>query len=76
MRRTAGSDSAARRRRYIKFLAQIQQGIPPQPSEVPESPSEYPRANMLPSARVAPDRIFFCQRVYDFRTKRILKNPV
>lgn len=29
----------------------------------------------VPSGRVSPDVVFFCRKVYDFRQKRMLKNP-
>ncbi|KAL1455620.1 hypothetical protein WDU94_009702 [Cyamophila willieti] len=28
-----------------------------------------------PPGQVSPDRVFYCHKVYDFRTKRLLKNP-
>ena len=37
-----------------------------------------PRRRRLPAGVVsaaAPDRVFLCRKVYDFRQKRILKNP-
>lgn len=36
---------------------------------------EYPRRLRLPPPCTAPDRVFMCRKVYDFRQKRILKNP-
>lgn len=43
----------------------------------PDESSDYPRRLRLPptSSVTAPDRIFLCRKVYDFRQKRILKNP-
>lgn len=35
----------------------------------------YHRSERQPPGQVAPDLVFFCRRVYDFRQKRILKNP-
>ncbi|XP_046665733.1 uncharacterized protein LOC124357748 isoform X2 [Homalodisca vitripennis] len=46
------------------------QVVPPLPEGV-----TYPRSHRQPPGRVAPDIVFFCRRVYDFRTKKILKNP-
>ncbi|KAG8187143.1 hypothetical protein JTE90_004886 [Oedothorax gibbosus] len=42
---------------------------------VPDLPDGYPRTSRLPNEVVATDIIFFCRHVYDFRQKRILKNP-
>ncbi|GBO13134.1 hypothetical protein AVEN_155593-1 [Araneus ventricosus] len=42
---------------------------------VPELLDGYPRKNRLPSDAVASDIVFFCRHVYDFRQRRILKNP-
>lgn len=42
---------------------------------VPELPDGYPRKNRLPVDTVASDIVFFCRHVYDFRQRRILKNP-
>ncbi|XP_054264721.1 uncharacterized protein LOC128987739 isoform X2 [Macrosteles quadrilineatus] len=42
---------------------------------VPLPEGSYPRQHRQPPGRVAPDLVFFCRRVYDFRQKRILKNP-
>ncbi|KAF8773548.1 Bromo adjacent homology domain-containing 1 [Argiope bruennichi] len=42
---------------------------------VPELPDGYPRKNRLPSDAVSSDIVFFCRHVYDFRQRRILKNP-
>ena len=44
--------------------------VPPLPSA-----DSYPRKDLLPQLRVPPDRLFVCYRVYDFRQKRVLKNP-
>lgn len=35
----------------------------------------YPRGNKQPPECVASELVFFCRRVYDFRQRRILKNP-
>lgn len=43
---------------------------------VPLSKETYFRRKRLPSGQVAPDRIFCCRKVYDFRLKRTLKNPI
>ncbi len=42
---------------------------------VPELPEGYSRKNRLPIEPVSQDIVFFCRHVYDFRQKRILKNP-
>lgn len=44
---------------------------------VPDQKNErYPRKNRLPSLSVLSDLVFCCRKVYDFRQKRILKNPI
>ena len=40
-----------------------------------DNAAEYPRRLRLPPVAMAPDRVFLCRKVYDFRQKRILKNP-
>ncbi|XP_014242401.2 titin-like [Cimex lectularius] len=42
---------------------------------VPDMVGDYPRMNRLPKGQVSKDILFFCRRVYDFRQKRLLKNP-
>ena len=37
--------------------------------------SDYPRRLRLPPPCTAPDRVFLCRKVFDYRQKRILKNP-
>ncbi len=45
----------------------------PSPSIVPELPSEaYDRADLLPTCRVAPDRVFLCRKVYESRQRRAM----
>lgn len=61
--------------RYCRFLAQCRDGVQNVIGVVPDLTEDYPRISRLPSERVAPDRIFHCSRVYDYRTGRLLKNP-
>ncbi|XP_035208755.1 uncharacterized protein LOC118183348 [Stegodyphus dumicola] len=42
---------------------------------VPDLVDGYPRKDRLPNDVVSSDIVFFCRHVYDFRQKRILKNP-
>ena len=37
--------------------------------------SYYPKKLRLPPAWTAPDRVFFCCKVFDYQQKRFLKNP-
>ena len=63
--------------RYRKFLRMVEEGMSPAaPSIVPDPAEGYDRAHLLPSCRVAPDRVFLCRKVYESRQRRILKNPV
>ncbi len=61
--------------RYRKFLRMIDQGVTPSAtaSVVPEPVEGYDRATLLPTCRVAPDRVFLCRRVYESRQRRLLK---
>lgn len=43
---------------------------------IPPLKTPYFRSRRLPSLNTSPDMIFCCRKVYDFRQKRILKNPV
>lgn len=38
-------------------------------------PSDYPRSSRLPPDDVDISAVFICRQVYDFKLKRILKNP-
>ena len=61
--------------RYNKFCRMVEQGVTPPWNTVPEKDEGYPRASVLPTQRVASDRVFLCRKVYDSRGKRMLKNP-
>ena len=55
----------------------VEEGVSPaNPSIVPDPTEGYDRAYLLPSCRVAPDRVFLCRKVYESRQKRLLKNPL
>ena len=45
-------------------------------SIVPPSDEPYPRSQRMPPNRVFPELVFCCRKVYDYRQKRILKNPI
>jgi len=60
--------------RYRRTVRWLEEGLP-QGSRVVPPPEDYSRSHRQPPGRVAPDLVFFCRRVYDFRQKRILKNP-
>ncbi|KXJ73121.1 hypothetical protein RP20_CCG016471 [Aedes albopictus] len=60
---------------YCRFRRQLkgfEEGIEEHPSIVPPLRRENPR---VPSSVVAPDLVMYCQRVYEFRLKRLLKQP-
>ncbi|KAL1138905.1 hypothetical protein AAG570_008967 [Ranatra chinensis] len=61
--------------RYRRSVRCLEEGLKPQNSVVPVLDSAYPRSNRQPPGQVAPDIVFFCRKVYDFRQRRILKNP-
>ena len=67
--------------RYRKQVKMNELGLPTSTiSLVPSgqgAEEDYPRRLRLPAVctPAAPDRVFLCRKVYDFRQKRILKNP-
>ncbi|GLH10570.1 Bromo adjacent-like proteiny domain-containing 1 protein [Gryllus bimaculatus] len=60
--------------RYRRCVRRLEEGITEPGLVVPRLDS-YPRRSRQPPGCVAPDMVFFCRRVYDYRTRRILKNP-
>uniref|UniRef100_A0A182PG02 BAH domain-containing protein n=1 Tax=Anopheles epiroticus TaxID=199890 RepID=A0A182PG02_9DIPT len=56
--------------RFRKQLKGIEENIDEQPSIVPPLRRENPR---LPPPIVSPELVMYCQRVYEFRQKRLLK---
>uniref|UniRef100_A0A182UPD0 BAH domain-containing protein n=1 Tax=Anopheles merus TaxID=30066 RepID=A0A182UPD0_ANOME len=56
--------------RFRKQLKGIEENIDEQPSIVPPLRRENPR---LPPPIVSPEAVLYCQRVYEFRHKRLLK---
>lgn len=63
---------ACRYRRLVRFF---QEGVYPMATPVPDPEEGYCRKDRLPPGCVVPDLLFFCRRVYDYRIKRLLKNP-
>lgn len=65
--------------RFKKQVVMFKRGISSSESSdslVPSLKTTYFRKNRLPAVDTLPDMIFCCRRVYDFRQKRILKNPM
>ncbi|CAH1968738.1 unnamed protein product [Acanthoscelides obtectus] len=61
--------------RYRKRYKRLEEGIEETLPCIP-NPEPYPRSHRQPpSSDVSPEMVFFCRRVYDFRQKRIIKNP-
>lgn len=60
--------------RYRKCVRRLEDGVR-EPGLVVPQHHGYPRENRQPPGCVAPELVFFCRRVYDFRQRRILKNP-
>ncbi|KAJ9598117.1 hypothetical protein L9F63_026779, partial [Diploptera punctata] len=60
--------------RYRKCVRRLEEGVK-EPGLVVPQHDEYPRENKQPPGCVATELVFFCRRVYDFRQRRILKNP-
>uniref|UniRef100_A0A0A9WNQ9 Bromo adjacent homology domain-containing 1 protein n=1 Tax=Lygus hesperus TaxID=30085 RepID=A0A0A9WNQ9_LYGHE len=62
--------------RYKKSLSASEFGVAmDKVRRVVPQPDYYPRSRRLPSGRIANELLFFCRKVYDFRTKRLLKKP-
>ena len=53
----------------MKLRKSLTDTIVPRPNEA------YPRLRRLPPLRCDESHIFCCRKVYDIRTKKILKNP-
>ncbi|XP_021346581.1 uncharacterized protein LOC110445984 isoform X2 [Mizuhopecten yessoensis] len=63
---------------YCRYRADLQRqenGISPQPKVVPSPEDEYARSGKLPPQGCDPNNVYLCRQVYDFKLKRILKNP-
>lgn len=62
--------------RYKKENKRIDEGIEEKTLPCIPNPEPYPRSQRQPpTSRLSPEMVFFCRRVYDFRQKRIMKNP-
>lgn len=61
--------------RYRKKVRRVEEGVEEKKLLVPRLEQPYPRLHRQPPCVMAPDIVFFCRRVYDFRQKRLLKNP-
>nr|CAD7258448.1 unnamed protein product [Timema shepardi] len=60
--------------RYRKCLRRFEDSIRT-PGLVVPLLEGYPRKNRQPPGCVAPELVFFCRKVYEYRQRRILKNP-
>ncbi|XP_076273195.1 uncharacterized protein LOC143204515 isoform X3 [Rhynchophorus ferrugineus] len=61
--------------RYKKHFKRLEEGLEDEPRCIP-LPEPYPRVSKQPPAsNISPEMVFFCRKVYDFRQKRIIKNP-
>ncbi|CAH1159388.1 unnamed protein product [Phyllotreta striolata] len=61
--------------RYRKTTKRMEAGIEEALPCIP-NPEPYPRSHRQPPmTQISPEMVFFCRRVYDFRQKRIMKNP-
>ncbi|XP_054154112.1 probable serine/threonine-protein kinase DDB_G0282963 [Oppia nitens] len=64
------------RYKRLKFLKQSSLSTCLTSSTVPSMDDSYPRMDRLPPNRVFQELVFCCRKVYDYRQKRILKNPI
>ncbi|PSN29305.1 hypothetical protein C0J52_27384, partial [Blattella germanica] len=60
--------------KYRKGVRRLKDGIREPVLVVPQH-EDYPRDNRQPPGYVAPELVFFCRRVYNYKTRRMLKNP-
>lgn len=60
--------------RYRKTIRRLEEGMSPPSLVVPAPEAKYPRHHRLPPGHVAPDMVFFCRKIYDFRQRRLQKN--
>ncbi|XP_076172762.1 uncharacterized protein LOC143149346 isoform X2 [Ptiloglossa arizonensis] len=61
--------------RYRKNLRRIEEGLESPGLIVPPGDQIYPRENRQPPIPVSSDMVLFCRRVYDYRGKKLVKNP-
>ncbi|KAK6634004.1 hypothetical protein RUM44_004611 [Polyplax serrata] len=61
--------------RYRKKVKRVEEGVAEKNLPIPRLEQPYFRFQRQPPCVMAPDMVFFCRRVYDFRQKRLLKNP-
>ncbi|KAL1489950.1 hypothetical protein ABEB36_013874 [Hypothenemus hampei] len=62
--------------RYKKHYKRMEEGLEERSRRAVPLPDPYPRLNKQPpSSNISPEMVFFCRKVYDFRQKRIVKNP-
>ncbi|XP_015182252.1 PREDICTED: uncharacterized protein LOC107069441 [Polistes dominula] len=61
--------------RYRKDLRRIEEGLESPGLIVPPGDQVYPRKNRQPPIPVPSDMVLFCRRVYDYRAKKLAKNP-
>ena len=59
--------------RYRTEQKRVREGLPPRAEIVPSSSDE--QAVALPPPNAPPETVFLCQKVYDVKLKRFLKNP-
>lgn len=61
--------------RHMAEVRRLMSVGPAREKVVPDQEEEYPRSRCLASVQADPESVFLCRQVYDFRQKRILKNP-
>lgn len=61
--------------RYRKNLRRIEENLECPGLIVPPGEQSYPRESRQPPIPVPADMVLFCRRVYDYRGKKLVKNP-
>ncbi|XP_034941969.1 LOW QUALITY PROTEIN: uncharacterized protein Hers [Chelonus insularis] len=61
--------------RYRKNLRRMEEGLECPGLIVPPGEQNYPRENRQPPIAAPSEIVLFCRRVYDYRGKKLVKNP-
>ncbi|XP_043473402.1 uncharacterized protein LOC122505686 [Leptopilina heterotoma] len=61
--------------RYRKNIRRMDEGLEAPCLIVPPGDQAYPRKNRQPPLLASSDMVLFCRRVYDYRGRKLVKNP-
>ena len=60
--------------RFMAEVARTKDDLPPRKQIVPDQEEPYPERR-IPPVGLDPENVLLCRNVYDFKLKRVLKNP-